>query len=127
MDDFENANTTEIYAQVGYGPAYIKYSNSTTNSFGFIDSKHSSYIDAGANIKLNDSITLNLHAGHQKVENNSMANYNDWKIGLTKDFDFASISLAAIGTDADEMMYSSPVNGKFLGKTALVATLTKMF
>jgi len=127
VNGFENADTTEIYAQLGYGPVYIKYSNSLTNLFGFMDSKHSSYLDAGANIKISDEITLNLHAGHQEVENNSMANYDDWKIGITKDFDFASLSLAAIGTNADKMMYASPVNGKFTGKTSLVVTLTKMF
>jgi len=92
-----------------------------------MDSKHSSYIDASANIPLNSSITLNLHAGHQEVENNSIANYGDWKIGATKDFDIASIALAVIGTNANEMMYASPANGKFLGKSALVGTLTKMF
>jgi len=127
VEGFENANTTELYLQLGYGPAYIKYSNSLTNLFGFMDSKHSTYIDAGTNVKLYDGLTLNLHAGRQEVENNSMANYNDWKIGITKDFDFASLSLAVIGTDADKMMYVSSANDKFLGKTALVATLTKMF
>ena len=31
---FTNANTTEIYGQIGYGPAYIKYSHALTNLFG---------------------------------------------------------------------------------------------
>ena len=124
---FANANTTEIYAQLGYGPAYIKYSSSTTNLFGFVDSKNSGYVDVGANIELSDSYILNLHAGHQEVENASAASYDDWKIGVTKDFDVLTVALAAIGTNADESAYASPANGKFLGKNALVLTLSKTF
>src|SRR6185312_4066958 len=30
---FANANTTEVYGQLGFGPAYIKYSHSVTNLF----------------------------------------------------------------------------------------------
>jgi uncharacterized protein (TIGR02001 family) len=47
-----NANTFELYGQVGYGPAYIKYSHSTTNLFGTADSKQSGYLDLGANVPL---------------------------------------------------------------------------
>ena len=46
-----NANTFELYGQLGYGPAYIKYSHSTTNLFGVADSKNSGYLDVGANIR----------------------------------------------------------------------------
>jgi uncharacterized protein (TIGR02001 family) len=31
---FEDANTVEVYAQLGFGPAYIKYSSSVTNLSG---------------------------------------------------------------------------------------------
>ncbi|MGH8810134.1 MAG: TorF family putative porin, partial [Noviherbaspirillum sp.] len=40
-----SANTTEIYGQLGYGPAYVKYSHSLTNLFGFVDSEGSGYLD----------------------------------------------------------------------------------
>ena len=33
---------------------------------------------------------------------------------------FGTQQFAPLGTDADKSFYSSPVNGKFLGKTALV-------
>ena len=48
VSGFVNADTTEIYGQLAYGPAYIKYSHSVTNLFGFVDSKNSGYVDIGA-------------------------------------------------------------------------------
>ena len=124
---FVNANTTEIYGQLGYGPAYIKYSHATTNLFGFVDSKNSGYVDIGANIEAGAGLVVNLHAGHQNVKNSSPASYTDWKVGVTKDFNVVTGALAVIGTDADKSVYASPANGKFLGKTALVVSVSKTF
>jgi len=122
-----NANTTEVYGQLGYGPMYVKYSHAVTNLFGFAGSKHSGYLDVGANIDLAQGLTLNLHAGRQKVKNNEFYSYTDWKVGLTKDFGVVTGALAVIGTNASEAAYASPANGKFLGKTALVASISKTF
>ena len=122
-----NANTTEVYGQLGYGPAYIKYSHSVTNLFGFVDSKNSGYLDLGANIEAGEGYTVNLHAGHQDVKHNGAASYSDWKIGATKDFGVVTGALAVIGTNADKTAYASPANGKFLGKTALQLTISKVF
>lgn len=119
-----SANTTEIYGQVGFGPAYIKYSHSTTNLFGFVDSKKSGYLDVGANLDIGNGYTLNLHAGHQKVKNNSPFSYTDWKVGVTKDFGVVIGALAVIGTNNDN--YVGP-NGKNLGNNRLVATVSKTF
>lgn len=124
---FVSANTTEIYGQLGYGPAYIKYSHAVTNLFGFVDSKNSGYVDIGANIDAGSGVTANLHAGHQKVENNSASSYTDWKVGATKDFGVVTGALAVIGTNAGKSAYASPANGKFLGKTALLLTISKTF
>ncbi len=124
---FVSANTTEVYGQLGYGPAYIKYSHALTNLFGFVDSKHSGYLDIGANIDAGNGFTANLHAGHQKVENVSAASYTDWKLGVTKDFGVVTGALAVIGTNAGKSAYASPANGKFLGKTALQLTVSKTF
>ena len=122
-----SANTTEIYGQLSYGPAYAKYSHSVTNLFGFADSKNSGYLDLGANVEMATGLTLNLHAGHQQVKNNGASSYTDWKLGLSKDFGIVTGAVAIIGTNASEIAYASPANGKFLGKTALVATVSKTF
>ena len=122
-----NANTTEGYGQLGFGPAYVKYSHSVTNLFGFVDSKNSGYLDVGANIEAGEGNTINLHAGHQKVKNNDLSNYTDWKVGVTRDFGIVTGALAVVGTNASKTAYASPVNGKFTGKTALVLTISKTF
>lgn len=127
VQGFANANTTEIFGQLGYGPAYLKYSSSTTNLFGFVDSKNSGYLDVGANIEVGSSYILNLHAGHQEIESVSVASYDDWKIGITKDFGVVTAAVAAIGTNADKSAYASPANGKFMGRNVLVVTLSKTF
>jgi uncharacterized protein (TIGR02001 family) len=119
-----SANTFELYGQLGYGPAYVKYSRSTTNLFGTADSKGSGYLDVGANIDVGSGLLLNLHAGHQEVEHNSAFSYNDYKIGLTKDFGVATVALAVI--KADTSAYLSPA-GRNLGRTAAVLSVSKTF
>ena len=124
---FANADTTEVYGQLGVGPAYVKYSHAVTNLFGFVDSKNSGYLDVGANIEAGEGFIVNLHAGHQKVKNNEAADYTDWKVGATKDFGIVTGALAVVGTNASKTAYASPVNGKFTGKTALVLTISNTF
>lgn len=126
-DLLTSADTTEVYGQISYGPAYVKYSLSVTNLFGFADSKNSGYLDLGANVEIQSGLTFNVHLGHQLVKNNSSYSYNDWKIGVTKDFGVVTASVAVIGTNAGEVAYASPANGKFLGKTGLIATVSKTF
>jgi uncharacterized protein (TIGR02001 family) len=123
-----NADTTEVYGQLGYGPAYIKYSHSLTNTFGFADSEDSNYIDVGANLDVGGGYTLNLHAGHQKIKGsaNPDASYGDWKVGVAKEFYGVTVSLAAIGTNADDDVYYGP-HGEHTGKTGAVLTVSKTF
>ncbi|HCN89880.1 MAG TPA: hypothetical protein DIT28_11990 [Oxalobacteraceae bacterium] len=121
-----SANTTEIYGQVGYGPAYLKYSHAVTNLFGFADSKNSGYLDVGANIDVASGFQVNLHAGHQTVKNSSSFSYSDWKIGLTKDFGVVTGALSVIGTNTDSYVGPAP-DLKNLGKTALVVSVSKTF
>jgi uncharacterized protein (TIGR02001 family) len=122
-----SANTTEVYGQLGYGPAYVKYSHAVTNLFGFADSKNSGYLDLGANIEAGDGFVVNLHAGRQEVKHNDAASYTDWKLGVTKDFGVVTGALAVIGTNANESAYTSAANGKFLGKNALQLIISKVF
>ncbi|MFC0167078.1 TorF family putative porin [Pseudoduganella danionis] len=127
VSGYANANTTELYAQLGAGPVYLKYSYAVTNLFGFVDSRHSGYLDAGANLELDGGYTLNLHAGRQQVQRNGAASYSDWKLGLTRDFGVLTGALAVIGTTASKTAYASPADGRYLGKTALQLTLSKVF
>lgn len=121
-----SANTFELYGQLGFGPAYVKYSHSTTNLFGTIDSKQSGYLDVGANLPITavEGLTLNLHVGRQRVKNNGQFSYTDYKVGLTKDLGFASVSLAWIKANTEA--YVSP-SGRNLGKSAAVVSVSKTF
>jgi uncharacterized protein (TIGR02001 family) len=123
---FANANTTEIYGQVGTGPFTLKYSHSTTNLFGFVDSKGSSYIDLSANLPMPNDVTLNLHAGRQMIKRSGAYSYNDWKLGVSKEYWGMNMSLAIIGTNANNTLYLTPT-AKFTGKTALVLSAVKSF
>ena len=118
-----NANTFELYGQLGYGPLYIKYSHSTTNLFGVADSKNSGYLDVGGNFDMIDGYIMNVHVGRQKVEHNDSLSYNDVKIGVTKDFGMATVSLAAVKAN----ITSLAPNGKNLAKSGLVLTVSKTF
>ncbi|MBC7405842.1 MAG: hypothetical protein H7252_09220 [Cytophaga sp.] len=126
LSGFADANTTEVYGQLGYGPAYIKYSHAVTNLFGFVDSKNSGYLDIGANIEVAPGYTLGLHAGRQTVKNSSAYAYTDWKIGITKEFVGVTFGLAAVGTNAGEKLYVTPA-GKFTGKTGVILSALKTF
>ena len=123
---FADANTTEVYGQLGYGPGYIKYSHSITNLFGNIDSKNSTYVDIGANIEIADGYMLNLHVGRQTIKNNGSFSYDDWKLGISKEFSGITFGLAAIGTNANDKLYVTP-SGKFTGKASLVLSALKTF
>jgi len=124
---FANADTTELYGQLSWGPAALKYSHALTNLFGFADSKDSGYLDLAANLEAGAGLVVNLHAGRQRIENNGAASYTDWKVGITRDFGVVAGSLAWIGTNARKSAYASPANGRFLGRSALVLSVNKTF
>ncbi len=121
-----SANTLEVYGALTVGIVTAKYSHSTTNLFGFSDSKSSGYIDLSAALDLGEGFTLTPHYGHQKVKNNTAYSYNDYALTLTKDAFGVTWSGAVIGTNASVDNYPSP-DGKNLGKTTVVIGVKKTF
>jgi uncharacterized protein (TIGR02001 family) len=120
-----NANTFELYGQLGVGPAYVKYSHSLTNAFGTADSKHSGYLDVGATVETGwNTVMLVLHAGRQDVKHSDALSYTDYKVGLTRDFGVATVGLAWVKTNTDA--YRAP-DGRNLGRSAALLTLSKTF
>jgi uncharacterized protein (TIGR02001 family) len=115
------ANTTEIYGAITYGPATVKYSHSLTDTFGNPDSKSSYYLDLSAGFDVG-GWTVTPHIGYQRIEGpfSSVGSYTDYSVTVSKDFSGFLLSAAVVGTDADKGFYSSPVNGKELGKAGLV-------
>ncbi|MFG6416552.1 TorF family putative porin [Roseateles sp. DC23W] len=122
-----SANTREVYGALTYGPLTAKYSHSTTDLFGFADSRGSGYFDVTVSFDLGDGMTLTPHVGHQTVRRHAAASYTDYSMTLAKDFAGLVLSGSLVGTDAGKTAYASPANGKFLGRTGLVVGLKKTF
>jgi uncharacterized protein (TIGR02001 family) len=116
-----SANTTELYGALSYGPATLKYSHAVTNTFANADSKNSFYLDLSATFEAGP-VMVTPHIGYQKIKgpNSDVGTYTDYAITVSKDFSGLVVSAAIVGTDADKAFYSSPVNGKELGKPGLV-------
>ena len=122
-----NPNTNEVYAALTYSVATLKYSHSTTNLFGFDDSKNSGYLDLSATFDLGNGFSLVPHIGRQRVNNNGFYSYDDYALTVGKDFgNGISAQLAVLGTNAHHSAYVSP-HGKFLGKTQVVAGVKYAF
>jgi len=119
-----SASTLEAYGQVGFGPAYVKYSYAFTDTFATGDSG-SYYIDSGINYPIADKLTLNAHIGHQTYKGVTGYNYEDWKLGLTNDFGYAVGSIAYIGTNAIHGNFNW--NGTIVTKDTFVVSATKAF
>jgi conserved hypothetical protein, proteobacterial len=124
-----SANTTEIYGALTYGPATLKYSHALTDTFANPDSENSYYLDLSATFDLGGGLMLTPHIGYQKIKgpNDGVGSYTDYALTLSKDFSGLLVSGAVIGTDADKGFYSSPVNGKELGKTTFVVSVKYVF
>jgi hypothetical protein len=56
---------------------------------------------------------------------NLVASNSDWKVGVPRDFGMLTGAMAMIGTNAGKAANTSPENAKFLGKSALVPTVSK--
>ncbi len=89
---FISANTFEIYGALTWKWLSAKLSYSTTEYFGFIDSKGSYYLDLSANYPIGDSgVTIIGHVGYLKVSgdaspgvsNDDLYGYTDWKLGAS--------------------------------------------
>lgn len=80
----------ELITGVSYGVAYARYNYTFSRDFfGIERARGSGYIDLGANPDLGNGLTLNLHAGSQRVAGagNDFWNWRDMKAGVTKGFD----------------------------------------
>lgn len=126
-----NANTTEIYGALTYGPATLKYSHSLTNLFGFVDSKNSGYVDLSATFDVGGGVQLMPHVGFQQVAHGHDYSYGDYSLTVGKDFSGFFLSAAVVGAKTHSIngtkAYASPANGKDLGRAGVVIAVKKTF
>ena len=136
LSGYTNANTTEVYGSLIYGAAYVKLSDSTSNLFGQVNSKGSTYLDLGYTFDLGNGLTSAVHFGNQTIKSNVVTSqvtaYNDYSLALNKDFDGLVVSGTVIGTDfnkrGEHMPYTLPGSGgKNLAGSEFVLGLKKNF
>lgn len=125
-------DNTELYVGVSYKWFSVKYSHAVTDYFGVKTatygggcgfnsngtapatgcipatpggSKGSGYLDLNANFEVFDKTTLGLHVGRANVRHYGQLSYTDYKIGLSRDFGWATLGVAYINTNANERFY----------------------
>jgi uncharacterized protein (TIGR02001 family) len=120
-------NTGEVYGALTYNIFTAKISVAPTNLFGVPDSKGSQYYDLSANFDLGNGFTLTPDAAYQNIAKHSALSYSDYSLTLAKDFGKGlSASLAVVATDADKNLYVTS-DGKFTGRTGVVAGVKYTF
>ncbi|MGB7480570.1 MAG: TorF family putative porin [Burkholderiaceae bacterium] len=128
----------ELYAGLGYRWLSIKYSYGLTDFFGLNTrsgganggSRGSGYLDVSASFEIADKTTLSLHAGRQTVRHYGQLNYTDYRIGIARDFGFATLGLAVVGTNADPALYTvtdGAGGSRDIGATGAVLSLSRNF
>lgn len=126
---YANANTTEIYGALTYGPATLKYSQSTGNFIGNLNSSGSAYLEAAATFDLGNGFALTPHIGRQTIPNQpgNIGDYTDYSLAVSKDFGNGLVVTGTLmGTDAKKSFYTD-LNGRFLGKDTVVVGLKYSF
>lgn len=127
-----NANTLEAYLALTASNFTAKISDSTTNLFGTVNSKGSTYLDLSYAADLGEGLSLVPHYGNQVVAHNSSVSYSDFSLALNKDIgDGVVLSATALGTNfksKNGAAYTLPqTGGKDLGSTTLVLGVKKNF
>lgn len=121
----------ELYVGASWKWLSAKYSRSIDKEyFGFTDARGSDYVELNANFEIMDKTILGLHVGHQKFKNSGAFDYTDYKVGVTRDFGFASLGLAYVTTNADTASYTfanSRGRSRDVGDGTVVLSLSKTF
>ena len=125
-------DTTEIYVGASWKMLSFKYSYAISDYFiswgtlGTVKTRGSNYLELNATHDLGDGWGLLGHIGHQKVKNWSAADYTDYKIGVTKDVGFGTVTLAYSDTDADAAGQYTWA-GKDVSKGVVALSFSKAF
>jgi len=129
------ANTTELYASVGWKWFTLKYSYALSDEvFGFANADGSGYWDLSASLPLGDTgLTASAHWGSFKFKNNGNQDYEDWKISLSYDLGKLSrptdgMTLGIMYTDTNAKKgFWTDANAEFLGKGTTTVWISKSF
>lgn len=90
----------EVYIGGSWKWLSAKWFYSLGDYFSAPDTKHSNYLDLSGTYDLGSGWGITAHLGHLQFKNMDNANYNDWKIGATKDLSGWILGAAYVGTSA---------------------------
>jgi uncharacterized protein (TIGR02001 family) len=90
----------EIYVGGSWKFLSLKYFHSVDDYFGMPGSKNSNYIDLSATWDLGSGWGINAHYGALKFKSVTDGDYNDWKLGVTKDIGGYVFGAAYVDSDA---------------------------
>ena len=130
-----DADTTEIYAGLGWKWFTAKYSYYVSDEvFGFANADESSYFDIAASVPIGETgLTAGAHWGTFDFKNNAAQDYEDWKISLA--YDMGKLSAVTSGvtvgvmytdTNAKKLAWTDD-NNEFLGDGTTTVWISKAF
>ena len=99
-NNMTDPHTLEGYVGASWKFLSVKYSHSFTDLFGAVDTRNSKYIDFSAAYPLTDRVTFNAHCGRQIITGSGNS-YNDWKVGVTVNWQGFDFGLHYVDTDLD--------------------------
>ena len=121
-----NPNTNEVYIGLSGGPFSAKYSHSTGDTFGVINSKGSTFTEFNWSQEVMPKLTMNAQLARQTYKNNGGFTYNVYKVGGTYDIgDGWNAGAYYKNTNAVAANYT--YLGKDWSKGRLVAFVSKSF
>lgn len=124
-------DTTEVYVGASWKYLSLKYSRAVSDYFigwGGVGglgvsanqkTKGSDYIDLSVSYPMAEGWTLLGHVGHQKVKNYTDASYDDWKLGVSKDIGYGTVTLAY--TDTNGKLADAGANAVYVFNNKKVA------
>ncbi|MEW5892639.1 MAG: TorF family putative porin [Pseudomonadota bacterium] len=140
-----NADTTEVYAALGWKWFTVKYSYVVSDgAFGFgkplgsKDATGSDYWDISASLPIGETgLTAGAHWGTFSFDNYPDQDYDDWKVSLTYDMGKASklmegVTVGVAYSDTNARKTAGPnggswtdLNGKYLGESTTYFWISK--
>ena len=120
-------DTLEAYIGASWKWFTLKYSVTLDDYFGAANSDGSGYLDLSASYEIAHKLNLVAHYGNQTVENNSAADYEDYKIGLTYDLNGWVLGLAYIDTDITLNAMNAAGKTEDLAEDTVVFSVSRSF
>lgn len=124
-----DADTTELYAGLGWKWLSAKYSYVVSNgAFGFANADGSDYLDISASVPVGDTgLSVDAHWGTFSFKSNGAQDYDDWKLGLSYDLGSGTtVGIAYSDTNANAAVWTDANNEK-LGEGRAFAWISRAF